>query len=141
MSNKYAKLKSKHQQEVNDFPMFFAFTNKQFDEGMKKLGLNPEDTDKIYRLDYTGGFYRRSDAKAFRDMLDRQSEEMTAAMSDDDFVYQMFLYELANHEYCITYDLEPTLNACGLIESEVLNDQRLLALLKKAKTDYLKNCL
>jgi hypothetical protein len=138
MSNKYLELKNKHQQEVNDFPMFFAFSDKQFEEGMKRFGLKPTETDKIYKLSGTGGFYRRTDAQALRDMFSRHSQEMTDAISkDDEFVYNMFLYELANHEYCITYDLEPTLCACGLDEDEVSRDERLLGLLKKAIADYL----
>lgn len=74
-------------------------------------------------------------------MLDRHSQEMDEAIkSDDDFVYRMFVYELCNHEYCITYDLEPTLCACGLDEDDVLKDERLLRLLKKTKADYLASC-
>lgn len=139
MSNQYIELKNKHQQEVDAFPMFFAFSDAQFEKGMKKLGLNPSDTDKIYRLDYSGGFYRKSDAKAFRDMIDRHSQEMHDAVNSNDvFAYEMFLYELANHEYCITYDVEPALSACGLVYNDVLNDQRLLEIFKKAKADYLE---
>ncbi len=139
--NKYLKLKNKHQQEVNDFPMFFAFSDKQFEEGMKRFGLKPTDTDKIYKLGSTGGFYRKSDAKALRDMLDRHSQEMDEAIkNDDDFVYSMFSYELGNHEYCITYDPEPTLCACGLDVDDLAKNERLLQLFKKAKADYLESC-
>ena len=52
----------------------------------------------------------------------------------------MFLSELANHEYCITYDLEDTLNALGFTIEEINADKRLLHGLKKAKQDYLKHC-
>ena len=50
----------------------------------------------------------------------------------------MFIYELANHEYCITYDLEETLNALGLSVEEINADERLLHGLNKAIEDYLK---
>lgn len=142
--NKYRTLRDRQQKEFNEFPMFFAFNDQQFDEGMRKLGLKPTDTDKIYRIDYTGGFYRRSDAKAFRDLIDRHAQEMEEALKNDvdgtGFIYDMFLYELGNHEYCITYDLEPTLDACGLSVDDVNNNPALLAGLKKAKADYLENC-
>lgn len=141
MLNKYLMLKNKQQHEVNKFPMFFAFNDKQFEEGMKRFGFETTDTDKIYKFGSTGGFYRRTDAKALRDMLDRHTQEMDKAIkTDDDFVYNMFLYELGNHEYCITYDLEPTLCACGLDEEDVSQDERLLRLLKKARADYLEHC-
>ena len=45
--NSYMIMKGIHQREVDVFPFFFAFSNKQFDEGMMKLGLDPKDTDKI----------------------------------------------------------------------------------------------
>lgn len=44
----YADMKSKHQKEVNNFPIKFAFDEKQFEEGMVELGLLPTDTDKVY---------------------------------------------------------------------------------------------
>jgi hypothetical protein len=132
-----------HQEEVNNFPMFFAFNNKQFDEGMRELGLDPKDTDKIYRLGSTGGYYRKTDAPALREMFERHSKEMEDAVKADTtgegFIYDMFIYELANHEYCITYDLEPTLDALGLTLDEVNENPALLAGLKKAKKDYLKH--
>ena len=43
----YLELKWKHQKEFNEFPMFFAFNRKQFDEGMKTLGLKPNQTNKV----------------------------------------------------------------------------------------------
>lgn len=141
--NKYRELKDKQQKEVDNFPMFFAFNDKQFAEGMKKIGLKPTDTKKIYKLGNTGGFYKKSDSEKLHDMFKQHTEEMEAAIKADQtgegFIYDMFIYELANHEYCITYDLEPTLDACGLSEDEVLNNPALLAGLKKAKEDYLKH--
>lgn len=137
--NKYTALKEKHQAEINAFPMFFAFSDKQFAEGMAKLGLTADDTDKIYRLGNTGGFYLKSDSQKLSDMLDRHSTEREDAIyNDDEFVYQMFFYELANHEYCITYDYEPTLDACGLTEDDINNSERLARLLIKAKNDYME---
>ena len=137
--NEYKELRDRQQAEFNAFPMFFAFSNKQFAEGMEKLGLRPDDTDKIYKFGSTGGFYRKTDSKALRDMLDRHAGEMDAAIAKDEtgegFIYDMFNYELANHEYCITYDLEPTLDALGLTEDEVLNDERLMRGLEKAQNN------
>ena len=50
----------------------------------------------------------------------------------------MFLYELANHEYCITYELEDTLEAVGLTIQEVENSKALKHGLVLAKREYLK---
>jgi|WetSurMetagenome_2_1015567.scaffolds.fasta_scaffold913689_1 hypothetical protein len=58
--NTYLELRDKQQKEVNSFPMFFAFDNKQFNESMEKLGLGPTDTDKIYRFGDTGVLQNKS---------------------------------------------------------------------------------
>lgn len=136
--NKYRQLREKQSKEFSEFPIFFAFNNDQFAEGMKKLGLKPTDTKQIYKLGSSGGFYRKSDSQMLKDMFSRHDAEMREAMKDDAFLYDMFSYELANHEYCITYDLFPVLEACGLTYDEINKDQRLADALKAAQIDYLK---
>lgn len=133
---KYLSLVNAHQQELNDFPIMWAFSDEQFAEAMKKLGLKETDTDKVVAFD-GGGFMRMSDVPAFEEIITRHKREMTEAFKDDEFVYDAFLYELGNHEFCITYEYEPTLYALGLTEDEVLKDERLLKILKKAKNDYM----
>ena len=82
----YLELKKKHQKEFNEFPMFFAFNQKQFDEGMKTLGLKPNQTNKVYSFD-GGGFYRKSDSTALIEMLKRFDREEKEAMKDDNYVW------------------------------------------------------
>jgi len=134
--NDYITMKTRHQQEVNDFPMFFAFNNKQFDEGMKSFGLDPNETNKIYKLGNTGGYYLRTDAEKLNEMLYRHAKEIQDAIDSDTtgdgFIFEMFYYELANHEYIVTYDVTDTLNALGFTEEEVYADKKLLHGLKKA---------
>jgi hypothetical protein len=134
--NTYKIMKEKHQNEVNAFPMAFAFSQKQFEEGMQKLGLNPTDTDKIYKLHSTGGFYRRSDAKLLREMFDRNEKETAGAIENDKtgdgFIFEMFDYELGNYEYVITCSTENTLDALGMTEEEVNSNPALLHGLQKA---------
>ena len=129
--NKYTELKSKHQKEVDAFPFGFAFNQKQFDEMMEKWGLAPTDTDKIYKIG-GGGYVRKSDADAMDEMFARHEAERKAAMQDDEYLYQMFNYELANHEYSYTGDLEDTLDALGLTMDEINADPRMADALKKA---------
>lgn len=141
--NAYRKLKEKQEKELNAFPLGACFSNKQFEEMMAKWGLTVEDTDQICSLG--GGCYiRKSDRLKFLDMLARFEREKQEAIAADTtgegFIYEMFLYELANHEYCITYDLEETFGALNLTEEQVNADKRLIRGLKKAIKDYLKNC-
>lgn len=142
--NKYREMKERHQKEVNDFPMMFAFNESQFEEGMRKLGLEPTDTDKVFRFGETGGFYRRTDSKWLKEMLQRHEQELADAIAEDKtgdgFIFDMFYYELANHEYCITYDYEDTFCSLGLTEEEICGNTALVAGLKKATQKYLEGC-
>lgn len=134
--------KEKHQKEFNGFPFFFAFSNKQFEEGMAKFGLSPNDTDQIYKFSSTGGFYRRTDAQRLREMLERHEKEMQDAIDGDKigegFILEMFSYELANHEYIVTHDVRDTLNALGLSWEDIEKNCRLLHGLKLAKKRALR---
>lgn len=135
MANLYAEMRDRHQKEVDAFPMMFAFNQKQFDEGMKKLGLEPTDTDKIYSIGYNG-YIRKTDSDAFGEMLTRHSEDMEKAVAADTtgegFIYDMFCYELSNHEYSYTHDVSDTLDCLDLTMEKVNADKRLLHGLKKA---------
>lgn len=135
MKNTYLVLKQKHQNEVNDFPMVFAFGNAQFKEAMKELGLTENDTDKIYSIG-GGGFIRKTDSEAFNEMFDRHNKEMKEAIegdtTGDGFVFDMFTYELANHEYGYTRELDSTLDALGLTMDEIKANDKLVHGLKRA---------
>ena len=140
--NAYKQLKDKHQKEMNAFPLGAAFSDKQFEEMMQKWGLTVNDADKICSIG-GGCFIRKSDNDAFFEMLDRFKKEKEDAIAADKtgkgFIYDMFIYELANHEYCITYDYEETFDALGLTLEKINADQRLVRGLQKALKDYLKN--
>ena len=136
--NRYAELKQRQQEEFNAFPMQFAFSQKQFAEGMAALGLKPTDTDKVYKA-YGGGFYRREDSPRLEAMLERFDRELAEAIAADEtgdgFIYEMFLYELDNHEYGYTMDTEETLDALGYTAKEIVGNPRLKRGIEKAVTE------
>ena len=129
VAESYEQMKDRHQAEWNAFPLMFAFSSEQFDRGMSKLGLLPTDTDKIFRLGNTGGYYRKDDALALKEMTGRHSDELHAAIAADStgegFIYDMFSYELANHEYVITYSTDDALNALQLTTEQVQSNPAL----------------
>jgi len=47
---RYLEIKERHQKEFETLPIFWAFNNKQFEEGMKNFGLTIENTDKICKI-------------------------------------------------------------------------------------------
>ncbi len=143
MKNLYIELKNRQQKEMNAFPLGSCFCKEQFADMMQKWGLSVNDTDKIYSIGF-GCYVRKSDHIAFHEMLDRHERERKAAIAADEtgdgYIFQMFLAELADHEYCITYDYEDTFNALGLTVEKINADKRLLHGLRKATKEYLKHC-
>lgn len=140
--NSYLKLKEKRQKEINDFPMFFAFNEKQFNEGMKKIGLNVNDKNKIYSVGM-GGFIRKKDSKKLTNLFNKHDKEMQEAISKDktgdNFIFDMFFYELNNHEYIVTRSIEDTLDALGLTVDEVNSNELLIKGLNNAIKKILEN--
>jgi len=140
--SRYTELKRKHEAEFNTFPIFFVFSNEQFEEGMKKLGLTKFDINQIYKFGNTGGFYKRTDSERLCEMLQRHEKEMQDAIDADStgegFIYEMFNYELADHEYIVTYDISSTLDALDLTLEDIKKDERLQRGLKLAKENNIK---
>lgn len=135
--NKYSELRQRQQQEFNALPLGFAFSQKQFGEMMEEWGLDPEkDLDKIYRIP-GGGYVQKKDADLLHQTTERHSAEMAAVIAEDktgdDFIYQMFLAELADHEYGYTGDSEDTLDALGYTMEQVQADARLMHGFEKAR--------
>lgn len=130
--NLYKNLKDRHAKEFNEFPMFFAYSMAQFDAGMSKLGLDPSEKNKIYCLG-GGGYYRKVDSERLKELLARHSEDMENNMANsDDFLYDMFYYELGNHEYVYTGSTIPTLEVLGITQEEVNASVRMSQALSKA---------
>lgn len=137
--NRYAKLKERQQEEFNKLPLGCAFNNQQFNEMMRGWGLDPEkDVDKICRIPY-GGFIQKKDLALLHETTKRHYEELKAAIEEDKtgegFIYEMFLYELDNHEFSYTCDTEDTLDALGYTVAEVLENPCLTRGIEKAMTE------
>lgn len=97
----YKEYKAKRQQEFNELPIKFAFSNAQFKEIMEEWNLTAKDTDKIYKFP-GGGFYRKCDAELIRAYFNKR-DELEDLMKDYKFRVSAFRYEMDNHEYSINY--------------------------------------
>ena len=123
----YQELKERNQKEVNEFKgLFFAFNNEQLAEGMQKQGLQEKEYNKICSIG-GGGYLLKERKEAFADMFKRQKAEKKSYNKNKKQLLDSLIYELNNHEYCITYDVTETLEALNL-KSEDLP----VGLLKKA---------
>lgn len=116
---KYIDLKSQIQKEVNNFPICYAFSDEQFKEALEKLGVTPRELLRVGN----GGFIRKTDKAAFSAMMDSTSYKMETALKDRVFMVEAIVYELGNHEFCITHDPADTLDALKLdIENETVEE-------------------
>ena len=136
--NLYLDYKRKVEKDIEEFPMAFAFSDKQLKEGLDKLGVSSKS--EVISIGY-GGFIRKSDKQKFIEMNERHENKKKELMKNEKFVYQMFRYELANHEYVIRRDYTDTLDALGLTMDDINNNPMWKKQLIKARDDYLKKLL
>ncbi len=142
MKNKYSEMIKKHQQEINSFPIMFAFNKKQFKEGLEKLGVRPDGTDKLVSIGY-GGYIKESDVKDYLSMFKKHRQEcerlIESDKTGDGFIYDMFCAEMENHEYGYTLDVKPVFKALGLTLDEINKDKRLLHGFERARNTVVSN--
>lgn len=127
--NRYIEMRDRQQAEFNALPIGFAFGEKQFAEMMHGWGLDPEtDCDKIVRI-FSGAYVQKKDRESVLEALRCADKEQADAIAADEtgegFVYEMFLYELENHEFSYTGDPDDAFAACGFSYEEVLQDDKL----------------
>lgn len=131
--NKYKEFKKYRGEKISSFPKMFALTKKQFEEGLQRLGVTEEEITSIGMC----GFILKKDEKKFNALInDLELKLKSFIEKDDEFVVQMFEYEMGNFEYYISGDDEEVLLACGL-SLESLKDDRLSRLYEDAKKKYM----
>ena len=131
----YVEMVRRHQKEFSELPVFFAFNNEQFSEGMKKFGV--QDKSEVISINY-GGYVKKTDAHLVKEFFSRCGEELKTARKNREFAVGMFKYELGNHEYCVTRDLTEVINALGLTFEEIAADKELTKALIQAREEYMK---
>jgi len=112
----YSKLKDTQQAAFNNFEgIIFAFSNKQLDEGLAKLGASKLDIIQCS----AGMFLLKSKEAALDTLLEPSSKEMKEALKAECFLQNALPYELCNHEYCITGNTRDALAALDLTSEEI----------------------
>lgn len=135
----YTQFKSRKEKDFNSIPLGFAFGKDQFLKMLEKMGLTEENCkDNLYSIG-SGGYIKKSDNNLLKEFDAKYKKEWEEKLKDEQFMYEAFKYELANHEFCITYDYEDTLDCLDITEEELSENPMLMRALKKAKEDYLKD--
>ena len=139
---RYVELKNKQRKEYDDFSnredvvMFAAFSNKQFDEAIEKYKIENYKIELVHIG--MGMFLAKKNTEELRQLGEKWAVEMKEARKDENFAIDMFLYELANHEFGYSYDVEETLDALGLDVADFKQEKHLQKCLDIAINRYLK---
>ena len=132
--NQYVEMKNRHQEMVNRLPLQFAFGEEQFNEMLEKNGWTIDD---IEHIGY-GGYINKKDIPEYKRVMEEISNESeTKLKSDMSLLFDAIQYEMANHEYCITYDDYTVLGALGLSVKDFTD--RMWSVYSSARSDYLKS--
>lgn len=128
----YEEFRNKRQDEFDNFKgIGFAYSNKQFNDLLKKLNTT---SDNLYSIGH-GGYILKNRYNDFMDMLIRNDNELDELMKDYDFCLSALKFELFNHEYGITYDNTPALEALNLTSEDLINNETVSRAYKEAR-DY-----
>ena len=136
----YKQMQKAHHKAVNELIekyVFFAFSDEQFADGMKKFGLgtDPESIAKICRF-YGGGYILKSHAAEAADLFHKQADEFADRCNDPEtgrrFLYEAFREELSNHEYSYTGDPSDALDALGMEWEDLQSDPGRLQIFREA---------
>lgn len=109
----YLDLQKRHRKEFEEFPIAYAFNDKQLEEALEKLGATKEECISVFGH---GDIVRRQDAKDLIKLFTRHDNELKERLkSDPGFAYEAFLYEMDNHEYANNWSAdEDVLAALGI---------------------------
>lgn len=138
MKETYVQMKERHRKENEKINWGFAFSDKQFNEMLSKWGLtdSEEDLKKIVSIG-AGGFIQKKDLKKMNDIFERHQKEEKEFRKNRKFLKEKILYEMGNHEYCLTLDDEEIMDVLDLDEDEKTED--FFKLYKECRKIYLKN--
>lgn len=132
----YLDLKKRHEKEVSEFPIAYAFNDLQLEEALAKLGATKEECVSVFGH---GDIVKRENAKPFIVMLERHTEEIKQRLIDDiEFAEAAFLYEMNNHEYAINWSADSDVLDCFCINWEFIDKHGLQMAYDSARNKHFK---
>ena len=133
----YLDLQSKHRKELEEFPIAYAFSDKQLGEALTKLGATKDECVTVFGH---GDIVKKVDAKRFVDMLKRHTKEMQERLKADvDFAEAAFLYEMDNHEYAINWSGDEDVLDCFAITWKEIEEWGLQLAWDSARRKHFKH--
>ena len=140
--NVYKEIKNKNQKRLDNLSLGFAFNKEQFKNMMEKWGFKENDIDKICSLG-NGAFIKKCKLQDYYELVTDFRQEHKKLIEQDKtgegYIKDMFLYELVNHEYSYTLELDETLDSLGLTYEQVMKNDALRKGLELAKKEILNS--
>ena len=133
----YLDLQKRHQKELEEFPIAYAFNDKQLEEALVKLGATKEECVTVFGH---GDIVKRVDAKRLIAMLEGHTKEVKDKLkSDVEFAEAAFLYEMDNHEYAINWSADEDVLACFAIDWDFIRKHGLQMAYDSARNKHFKH--
>ena len=137
MRQAYLDLQKRQLKEIEDFPIAYAFNEKQLKEALEKLGV--ESISDCVTIGGYGDIVRKEDAPKFVAMLKRHTKELKEAMKDKEFAEAAFLYEMDNHEYAINWSGDDDVLRCFAMDFDEIEKMGLTNAYRRARAAHMKH--
>lgn len=133
----YLDFKKRQQKEFEDFPIAYAFNDKQLEEALEKLGVTKDECVSVFGH---GDIVKRENANALIKLLERHTKELREKLKEDkEFAEAAFLYEMDNHEYAINWTGDDDVLDCFSLDWDMLRKWGLHHAYDRARRQHMKN--
>ena len=136
----YREFKELQGKSINDFPKFWAFSNKQFEDNFTEFKQKNgwvEGQDKLVSIG-AGGFIKKSDVEAFEALFCNGKKQFKTFLKNPENLKDALIYELINHEYSYTGDFTDALEVLQLKFEKLTKKQ--LTILNEACRHVMDTC-
>jgi len=106
----YQELNKSAEDRISALPIVWGFSDQQIRDNAKAKGIEVTDLRAIGAGGYVSIHHRKVVAQAFS----LNMKERDLWLLDMKNLEEAFLYELGNHEFCITYDDQAVWEAVGV---------------------------
>lgn len=118
----YEQYRSRHQDDFNKLPIFWAFGREQFEKALAERGIKPEEASERVVSVGSGGLCLKEDVPIIKAWMN-QPDELAELMKDYTFAEDAIYYEMCNHEYAINWQRNwDVLNCFAASELEYYED-------------------
>ena len=133
----YLDFKKQQEKEFAEFPIAYAFNDKQVQEALEKLGATKEECTSVFGH---GDIVKKEDVNALIALLQRHTRELRDKLREDkEFAEAAFLYEMDNHEYAINWTADEDVMDCFSIDWQMLRDWGLEDAYRRARNQHMKH--